>query len=299
VLIPFEALGSDMYLVESKWYLSNPGALVRANAVAPAPSQVAGVQEGVPHPPRVAAAAVVDGPPVVLAPPGPDAAIRSPLSSVPGTPAPPLNVAGSQSSSISGADEPMGLASESSWVPAGLERSRQIRSTVPWTPSWWMPGAIDNRLYSLAVLRSRWADNQGRSTLDREVMPASAGQFMEYSPRLVTLAFLSPFPWQWSEDGSLASTSMMRRAVGAEMLVVSVAWLGLALNLWRWRARLELWLVLIYAGVATLAMAFTIPNIGSLHRARYGFLMVLVALGIAGAVSLLSSKRSAEIVPAH
>jgi hypothetical protein len=161
-----------------------------------------------------------------------------------------------------------------------------------------VPAAIDNRLYSLAVLRNRWRDNTGGSTLDRNRMPESVGDVVAYLPRLVAIGFLAPFPAQWFAEGSFESTSMMRRAVGVEMMLVYVAWVGLGLSVWRWRARLELWLVLAYAGGMTLVHAFVIPNVGSLHRARYGFLMVLVALGIAGGFSFLS-ERFGRPAPGH
>jgi len=168
--------------------------------------------------------------------------------------------------------------------------ARATRPYVPWNTPWWVPSAIDNRMYSLARLRSRWKGTEGRSTIDQDVMPASLPEVAAYLPRLMVVAFLAPFPAQWFEDGAFASTTLMRRAVGVEMLLTYVALVGLALNVWRWRARLELWFVLAYGGVTTLIWAYIVPNIGSLHRARFGFLMVLVALGIAG---ILSSQRVA------
>jgi hypothetical protein len=154
-----------------------------------------------------------------------------------------------------------------------------------------MPAAIDDRIYSLVVLRHRWRDNEGRSTLDRDVVLESPGRILAYLPRLTALGFLAPFPGQWSEQGSFLSTSIMRRAVGFEMMLVYAAWVGLASAFWRWRGRLEWWFVVAYGGVTTLVLTVAIPNIGSLHRARYGFLMALVAVGTACIVSLVSGGR--------
>lgn len=167
---------------------------------------------------------------------------------------------------------------------------RMTRPFVPWNTPWWVPSVIDNRMYSLARLRSRWKGTDGRSTIDQDVMPASLTEVAAYLPRLMVVAFLAPFPAQWFEDGAFGSTTLMRRAVGVEMLLTYVALVGLVLNVWRWRARLEFWFALAYGGVTTLIWAFIVPNIGSMHRARFGFLMVLVALGIAG---LLSSRPMA------
>lgn len=169
--------------------------------------------------------------------------------------------------------------------------ARAVRPTAPWTSPRWVPSAIDNRMYSLVLLRNRWKDTEGRSTVDQDVMPANLQEIAAYLPRLMAVGFLAPFPAQWVEDGAFASTTLMRRVVGVEMLLTYVALLGLLLNGWRWRARLECWFVLAYGGGFTLIWAFIVPNVGSLHRARFGFLMVLVALGIAG---ILSSRPMAR-----
>ncbi|MDD2373420.1 MAG: hypothetical protein PHF03_07600 [Syntrophomonadaceae bacterium] len=42
------------------------------------------------------------------------------------------------------------------------------------------------------------------------------------------------------------------------------------------------------------AYAIGVPNIGSLYRARYGFLMTLVALGMAGFFSLLKIRGASR-----
>lgn len=170
---------------------------------------------------------------------------------------------------------------------------RATRFIAPWTASPWVPSVIDNRLYSLARLRYRWRENVGRSTIDQDVMPASLPELAAYLPRLLVVGFLAPFPSQWFETGAFASTTIMRRAVGIEMVVTYIALVGLVLGAWRWRARLELWFLIAYGGIITLTWAFIVPNVGSLHRARFGFLMVLVALGIAG---ILSSPRIDRMV---
>lgn len=169
------------------------------------------------------------------------------------------------------------------------------RSPMPWSSPSWIPSAIDNRMYSLAVLRYRWKSNVGRSTLDQDVMPTSPEEIAAYLPRLMAVGFLAPFPAQWFEDGSYASTTMMRRAVGVEMTLTYVAFVGLALSAWRWRARLEFWFVLFFGGLTTLIWAFIVPNIGSLYRARFGFLMVLVALGLAAILSSARIDRIARV----
>jgi len=176
--------------------------------------------------------------------------------------------------------------------PAPFPSTGRPRFVAPWNSPSWMPPLIDNRMYSLVLLRNRWKGTVGRSTIDQDVMPESPKEIALYLPRLMVVAFLAPFPTKWFEDGAFASTTMMRRAVGVEMLLTYVALVGLVLNAGRWRRRLEFWFVLAYGGITTLIWAFIVPNIGSMHRARFGFLMVLVALGFAG---MLSSRPVAVL----
>ena len=183
-------------------------------------------------------------------------------------------------------------------------------SDEPWTESVLMPGALRDALYSLVAARLRWSSNQGNSTIDLSFMPDSAtgpdGQpvpqstgpglwrdMLGYLPRAITVAFLAPFPVHWFQQGSFPSTTLMRQIAGVEMLLVYVAWLGLAVVAWRWRSRIELWLILVYGLVNILVWTYAIPNLGTLYRVRYGPLMLLVGLGLAGGAAALSGRRLA------
>ena len=266
LLIPFESLGSELYFVGSDGYLAS------SNRMSPA----------------AAIARLTEGPPATQSEPEEPPATQSEPEEPPATQseAQPLSIVDVALTEVDPTVTLQWLSDHYAAIAAA-----RARSTVPWNNSWWLPAAIDDRLFSLVALRNRWEENEGGSTVDQDVMPESPGEVLAYLPRLLAVGFLAPFPGQWFEDGSFESTSIMRRAVGIEMMLVYVTWVGLALSIWRWRASLELWFILAYGGVHTLALAFTIPNIGSLQRARYGFLMVLVALGIAGATSILSRGR--------
>lgn len=319
ILIPFNALGADMYLVDSA---PRPPAAVSPSAAAVSPSADAARPSGeaarmsdkaprrageAPHPSGEAARlsdkdSRRSG---EAAPPSGEAARVFDKDPSPSDEAAPLSgkaarVSDKAASQAGGAgrvsdkgDRPSGealLASRPADTPLALLAApvRESRYIVPWNSAWWVPAVIDNRMYSLALLRYRWQGSVGRSTVDQDVMPASPTEVVAYLPRLITVGFMAPFPAHWFEQGAFKSTTMMRRTVGVEMVLTYVALVGLLLNVWRWRARLEFWFVLAYGGVTTLIWAFIVPNIGSMHRARFGFLMVLVALGIAG---ILSSPR--------
>ena len=166
-------------------------------------------------------------------------------------------------------------------------------SDEPWTGSELLPGVLRDTLYSVAAIRLRWVANEGNSTIDQSFMPESATEMLGYLPRAMVVAFLSPFPYHWFQPGSMPSTTLMRRIAGVEMLLVYVAWLGLAVVAWLWRSRIELWLILVYSLVNILVWTFAIPNLGTLYRVRYGPLMLLVGLGLAGGAAALSGRRLA------
>ena len=78
----------------------------------------------------------------------------------------------------------------------------------------------------------------------------------------------------------------MRTIAAMEMVVVYGALAFLPYSLWLWRRKIEVWIIFIFCSTLLLLYTYITPNIGSLYRSRYGYLMIFVALGFAGAVSI-------------
>ena len=70
------------------------------------------------------------------------------------------------------------------------------------------------------------------------------------------------------------------------MVFVYAALLFLPYALWRWRKRIEAWMMLGFCSIFIFIYTYITPNVGSLYRTRFGFLMLLLVLGIAGAIAL-------------
>jgi hypothetical protein len=85
--------------------------------------------------------------------------------------------------------------------------------------------------------------------------------------------------------------------VAVEMLGVYPALLALLFAAWRWRGRADLWIVVLPTLAILGVYALAVPNLGALHRFRYGFLMTLVGLGVAGGVDLLSRRAGRTATP--
>ncbi len=73
----------------------------------------------------------------------------------------------------------------------------------------------------------------------------------------------------------------MRRVVGVEMvLLYPMLLIGLPLAFWRWRSLPEFWLILFFCMPIVLAYSYTTPNLGTLYRLRYGFVMTMAGVGL-------------------
>lgn len=174
------------------------------------------------------------------------------------------------------------------------ESRLQGLGTVTWSRANWMPIAIDERLYSLAVSRKGFTTMfpNAASNIDTEVTFNAAEDVFEYLPRAGAIALIYPVPADWLGEGSLAQNTLMRRIAGLEMIWVYFALLILPYALWRWRKRIELWLFMLFSFGMLLAHALVVANLGTLYRMRYPYLMSLVGLALIGGLNALSEIRS-------
>jgi hypothetical protein len=161
---------------------------------------------------------------------------------------------------------------------------RTLPQSVRWERSGWFPAPVENKLYALALSREQFrAKYPGAGTnVDMHVGFRSGSEILRYLPRAVEIAFLSPFPKDWIGAGTAPASSVMRKVAGVEMIAVYAALAFLPFALWRWRARPEAWVALLYPWGMMTILALVIPNAGALHRIRYGYMMVVVGLGVAG-----------------
>lgn len=78
---------------------------------------------------------------------------------------------------------------------------------------------------------------------------------------------------------------MMRRIAALEMIGVYIALVFLLYAIWYWRHRVEVYVIGIFCTGMMLIYSISITNVGALYRMRYGFMMTLVALGVAGGLA--------------
>lgn len=175
----------------------------------------------------------------------------------------------------------------------GMATAEEPVITVAWERSAWLPASLDDKLYALAVIRKayriRYPDAGSNIDIDKEFH--NVREIVAYIPRALQIAFLSPFPKQWLERSSLGVNTVMRRVSALETAGVYLALAFLPYAVWRWRRRVELWVILAFSTGMMLIFGLVVPNIGTMYRVRYGYIMVLVALGIAAGIAAWQESR--------
>jgi putative peptidoglycan lipid II flippase len=149
-----------------------------------------------------------------------------------------------------------------------------------WERSEVIPAPFDRALQKISAIRVHFI-NSGElvgagSLIDSDVKPRNALEVVLYLPRAALVGVFSPFPSFWVERLSLP------RVVGSvETLIFYIIFPGIFILLVR-RPSKELIACLIASVAVITVLSFVSPNIGTLHRVRYGQLFVLVLAGCAG-----------------
>lgn len=159
------------------------------------------------------------------------------------------------------------------------------RTCRSWTDSPLVPSALSRLASKLVIVRGGYYDDVyagAGSTIDRDICITSFYGLIAFIPRALQVGFLAPFPNQWIESKSHGG-GVSRMIVGFEMVFTYFALLALVLLGWRFWRRPEFWLLFGFSLSMILMFSVVTPNVGALHRMRYGFLMLLVGMGL-GAV---------------
>lgn len=162
---------------------------------------------------------------------------------------------------------------------------------IGWKETEWVPRILDDVFLTISIVRYGYQGSKGGSNIDADVYFRSAPEFFLYLPRAIQIGFAAPFPSFWNEQNVIGGDStILKRIVMFEMLLVYFALFFLGYALFRWNRKIEIWLIFIFCVIFILLYTYITPNIGSLHRTRHGFLMVLLALGIAGGINFWQLK---------
>jgi len=153
---------------------------------------------------------------------------------------------------------------------------------IVWKDTPWLPDFLEGKLVGIARVREayyRQYDPRLAGNIDWDVSFHSAGDVMRYIPRAFQIGVLAPFPRHWFEEGTSPGGGITRKIAALETVFVYFSLVLLVFWFLRSRKNISFWAVIYFSLSIILIYALSVPNLGSLYRARYGFLMLLVALG--------------------
>ena len=178
-----------------------------------------------------------------------------------------------------------------------LQTQTQTQTQTQWYWNPYIPDKIENLFYTLAVWRNEiWAMHlSGRpGAIDEDIKFRSVGDFIEYTPRALTVGFFSPFPRFWFSQGSTTGGTIARYITPFEAIYLWFAWLLLPIALWFHRKKLWFWLVFLMCLGFIWLHVVAEPNVGPIVRKRYGYVMLLSAVSYSTAVELWRRRKGKE-----
>jgi hypothetical protein len=167
---------------------------------------------------------------------------------------------------------------------AASSSSTSTRTRNEWKETPGIPAVVDAQFKKIAKFRSKFirAWDYAGSNIDSEVTFHNALDMIRYIPRAAEIGFLSPFPNLWFSEGEKETGRLTRFVSAFEMILVYVILLGVPVFLWRAQKKYAIWVILFVCTLMLITYAMTIPNVGSLYRFRYPYLMPIVGFGLAG-----------------
>lgn len=176
----------------------------------------------------------------------------------------------------------LGIASKASSI---ITMSSHYGETVRdlgwrWENSGALPDFIESKLEQISFVRVYFI-NSGRlvdagSTIDETISPINAWEMFAYLPRALLVGLFAPFPDAWLERPTLP------RLIGAiETLIFYLVVPGVLIMVWKMPSQ-SLFVCLAVAAIVLTVLSYTSPNIGTLHRIRYGPIFVFMLIGASG-----------------
>lgn len=161
-----------------------------------------------------------------------------------------------------------------------------------WRGSPWVPDWLENSFETAARTRAGMIDYgirvKAKSVVDQEVTPQSVAQILIYLPRAFQIALLAPFPGSWFSELSPA-----RLVAGVEMAIFYLFMPGLFFLI-QYNRRPAVFVACYFACIFLVIYGFTSANLGTLYRLRYGYLFIILALGVLGWVTWFEKTGRAD-----
>ena len=161
-----------------------------------------------------------------------------------------------------------------------------IQNTVYWQP---VTRVLNNLAYKLSEMRIGFTrvNRTAGSKIDTDKPYNSFVDAILYFPRVVQVAFLSPFPSHWIETGK-ETGRIGRMLSGLEMLSWYFIILGFLYIVFTKPLVIEPLLPIIILSVfIIILLGYVVPNIGAIYRMRQGFMIPFYMVGVYGIYSFI------------
>ncbi len=165
-----------------------------------------------------------------------------------------------------------------------------------WTPAAFLPAKVDGIVKDMIKVRYSWIRTYAdmKSGIDLDVEFSNAGDVILYAPRAIAIGLFAPFPTQWGAESSMSSGRAMKFASALEMSIWYLSLAGIFVYRKYQRAKanyFSIFLVATFCLTLLLVYAIAIPNVGSLYRLRWPFLILLVSICCAPWGYILNNRR--------
>ncbi len=184
----------------------------------------------------------------------------------------------SDASSSSDSSSGNSSSSENSSSDDQVTNNCPIQNGWQWQSEDLVPEKIDNFAYTAAKVRliSICTTYESNSIYDKHKAPDNILSLVGYLPRAIQIGLFAPFPNTWLKEISITKIIGWIEIFAWYLLVPGIIYLLCQ------RQTQQIWLVLSFALVFLLVYSYVTPNLGSLHRIRYPFIMLLMLLGALG-----------------
>jgi hypothetical protein len=179
----------------------------------------------------------------------------------------------------------------SAYIGSSSDGPIQTVHWTQWTPSWSSAvssplEAFETSLQSIAYARTGFLTTypDAGSMIDSDVMFHSSVDIVHYIPRALQIGLFAPFPTMWFTEGANAAARVMRAVTGIEMAICYILLAGVILAIPLLNTKgLRIGVVAVVSCLVIITLlSLSVPNVGTLYRLRFPFLMLPVGLGAAG-----------------
>lgn len=154
---------------------------------------------------------------------------------------------------------------------------------------WEFPAFVPARIQDLIINANMYRDSfltyylqPSDSTIDRDRIFRDMGSLFAYIPRAALIGLFSPFPNQWFKQRS-TSGGIVGIIVVAETVVIYFLIFGFGVYLFSSKIAwsVKVWL-LLFCVIMILPLGLFVPNIGTLVRLRFIYLLPVIVCGTEG-----------------